>query len=178
MSINLKVRLTRALDINVLLPMIETALSEVLHVPTIPVVMAREYHNGSWLPLSSKELDSLSPIVGFSVAGEDGLVSASIYKRREEHFTEEDWVKDELGDVISLEACDPNAPIVLALLAAVAIAIGRACGSLIIDDLPFYTNNFDSLPDDFAKAVEINGKYGNYNLAAIEFAKQFVRIEH
>lgn len=70
---------------------------------------------------------------------------------------------------------DANSPIALAVLAAVAIAIGRANVDLISDDLPFYTDNFDSSPNDFAKAVEVDSEYTDYRLAAADFAKRFVK---
>jgi hypothetical protein len=120
-------------------------------------------------------LDSRSPVVGFGLAGEDLIISASIYERRRDSFVGEDWAEDELGDVITIEALDPNASLSLALLASVAIAISRMAGRPINDDLPFFSQAWNSLPDEFATAVVVSGRFDDYKLAATEFKMQLLR---
>ena len=175
MSVGLKVKLTRAIDLNELFLEIGETLRELLYLRLPPSIVAEEYRDGTWLPPISQTLNSKSPIVGFAIQGEPEMASVSVYTRRPDRFTADDWTNSELGDVASIEVAGPRTPLSFALVAAVATVLGRMCNSQILDDLPFYTAKFDSSADEFAAAVSVHRQFDDYHSAAVEFGGQLLR---
>jgi hypothetical protein len=175
MSVGLRVKLTRAIDLHELFLEIGETLRELLHLRSTPLIVAEEYRDGAWLPLISQILNSESPIVGFAIQGEPEMASVSVYTRRPDRFTADDWTKDEVGDVASIEVAGPRTSLSFALVAAVATVLGRKCNSQILDDLPFYTARFDSSPDEFAEAVSVHRQFDDYHSAAVEFGGHLLR---
>src|SRR6266496_3687604 len=104
MSIGLKVRFTRAIHINDLLPEIGEAICELLHLANPPLIIAEEYDGRKWLPSRLQTLSSESPVVAFGVKEEPEMAAAvSVYARQRERFAADDWADDEIGDVASIE---------------------------------------------------------------------------
>ncbi len=176
MSIGLKVRFTRAIHINDLLPEIGEAICELLHLANPPLIIAEEYDGRKWLPSRLQTLSSESPVVAFGVKEEPEMAAAvSVYARQRERFAADDWADDEIGDVASIEVLGARTPLGFALVAAVAIAIARKCNTQITDDMPFYSERFDSSPDSFLAAIRVEGRFDDYMSAAEEFSSHLNR---
>lgn len=166
MSIGLAVKLTKPVAIRAVLPKIGKALQEILGLSFAPEIVVEQYLDRTWVPLKSELLTEDTRLIGFSIAGESETVGVFAHFRGGEHLPEE---PREFFAVI--EVTGPRTPLVLALTAAVATALGRESGTDIIDNMPFFSGAFDQPAEHFVNAIKVKDGFNDYRAAADAFYK-------
>src|ERR1043166_4867659 len=107
MSLALKTKVNRTIEVKGLILATSEALRELLNLDATPSINAEEFRNGCWHPLRAayRELSSKSPLLALSIDDEPGSACISIYERTRHNFSESDWNDEELGNVASIEVC-------------------------------------------------------------------------
>lgn len=164
MSIALAVKLTQPISIRAVLPKIGKALQEILGLSFAPEIVVEQYQDRSWVPLKSEHLTEDSKLIGFSITGESETVAVFARYRGAEHLPEEP--RDFFAVI---EVTGTRTPLVLALTAAVATALGRESGTAIIDDMPFFSSVFDQSADHFVNTIKVKNGFNDYRAAADAF---------
>ena len=163
MSIALEVKLTMPITIRAFLPKIGKALQEILELSFVPKILAEEYVDRKWVPLESDVLTKDSRLIGILIEGEPETVSVFAHSRAQDRLI------NEHGVFAIVEVTGPRTPLILALTAAVAVALGRECGTEVADNMPFFSNVFDRSSDDFVKAIQVKDSFDDYRAAAESF---------
>lgn len=166
MSIGLAVELTKNITIRAVLPKIGKALQEILGLSFAPEIVVEQYMDRTWVPLQSELLTEDSKLIGFSIAGEPETVAVFAHFRGGEHLPEEPR-----GFFAVIEVTGPRTPLVLALTAAAAAALGRECGTEVTDNTPFFSNVFDQSADHFVNAIKVRDVFEDHRAAAEVFYK-------
>jgi hypothetical protein len=168
MSLGLKARLKKPIEVRDLILDTSQALQELLNISVVPSIKAEEFGNGEWrsLGLGFHELSLGSPLLGLSIENEPETVSVSVYERTVDRFSDVDWEPEELGTIASIEICGARTGLGLALVAAVALAIARRSNSLIADEARLYSATIDSSAEEFLGSTRIAERFSNYREAA------------
>ena len=166
MSIGLEVKLTKAISVPVLLPNIGTALRDILGLLFIPDIVAEEYVDQTWVPVRSDLLTDESKLIGFLIAGEPETVSIFVSYRGGDDRPENEW-----GSFAVIEVTGTRTPLIFALTAAVAAALGRECGTDVTDNMPFFSHTLDQSADHFVNAIKVKDQFDDYRAAAKAFYK-------
>lgn len=164
MSIGLGVKLTKPITIRAVLPKIGKALQEILGLSFPPEIGVEQYVDRTWVPLQSELLTDDSKLIGFSIAGEPETVAVFAHFRGGEHLPDEPR-----GIFAVIEVTGTRTPLVLALTAAVATALGLESGTDIIDNMPFFSSIFDQSAEHFVNAIKVKDGFNDYRAAADAF---------
>jgi hypothetical protein len=175
-SIGLKTKIGKDIDLDHLIQDASCALREILNVSDEPPIKAYQFIGKHWTDLSRPHrLSVASPIIGFTIPGENEIASLSIYERTADRFDESDWKPEELGAIASIEVCGVRTELSYALIAAVALAIARLSGGSIADEMKFFNDSFDSSAEDFLTSIRVVERFDDYRNAAIRFERQLFR---
>lgn len=164
MSISIDIKLTTPIDIITVLPNIGTALREILGLTFTPRLKAEEYINGRLSPLRDGKLHVETNVILIGIAKEPETASLGVYEVNSSQLSEE-----ENGAFVYISSENQRNALELALVAAVAIALGRELGMPVIDDTPFYTDVLSQSVDNFVQAIRVKGYYDDYHVSSKVF---------
>jgi|SRR5215213_205035 len=164
MSIGLVVKLTHSVPVEEVLSEIGRTLKEILGLSFIPQVVAEEYSNREWGPLRAAVIAYSSSIIGFTIIGEPETAAVFTHVRNGG-----DRPIEEQGIFVTVEVAGIRTPLAFALVAAIAITIGRECTTEITDNMPFFSKNFDQSAESFVTNIKLDGYYDDYRAAAQNF---------
>lgn len=164
MSISLSVKLTKPMLISAVLPDVIGALQEILGLSFRPIVKAKGFLNRERVPLQSDVVDQKSTMILFEIVDERAVVGVSVYRRDSDHDP-----GGEEGVFATIDVSAWRSPLEYALAAAVAVAFGHQCDTMIMDYMPFYTRRFSQSADKFVKAIKVEATFTDYQTAGQAF---------
>jgi hypothetical protein len=167
MFTDLDVKLTRPVEIDLLLPKIGAALKEILCLTISPDIKAERYDDDDevFLPRDFRIIDQSSGTVTFKIADEPEL--ADVVPCHVEHPM---LSNEEQGDFLSVSSRSRRTPLEHALLAAVAAALSAHLDTPVIDDMSFFIEASSGLPaGEFVNTIRMSGHFDDYRKAATYF---------
>ena len=167
MFTDLDVKLTRPVEIDLLLPKIGTALREILCLRTSPDIKAEwyDYNDEVFLPQNFRIIDQSSGRAIFEIDDEPENVFVEPF-----HVEHPMLSSEEQGDFLSVSSCSRRTPLEHALLAAVAAALSAHLDTPVIDDMSFFIEASSDLPaDEFVNTIRMSGHFNDYRKAATYF---------
>jgi hypothetical protein len=165
MPVSLRVKISGPINLSSLLPKVSATLAEILGLPYAPEIVAEEYVGGQLKRVGSETISCKDGGTVFLRIPE-GADNASLfcYERQIEHETGEESLP-----LAVIEVGSGRTPVDFAIAAAVAAALARENNTDVVDDMPFFTEEFEQPADRFIEGVRVKGLFNDYRTAAEAF---------